>query len=183
MGDAYHVRENDSTYFLTFQVVGWIDIFTRQRYRDIVVDAFNYCIENKGLVVYAWVIMSNHVHCVVSSKTGKLADTIRDLKAHTSRQILKSIVSEWESRAEWMLIQFKKRGLAIKQQYQFWTHENHAIHINELQHKMLATKINYIHQNPVRARIVANPEDYIYSSAIDYYTGKKGLISVELVVG
>jgi len=182
MGDAYHIKENDSVYFLTFQVVQWIDIFTRQRYRDIVVQSFNYCIANKGLVVYAWVIMSNHIHCIVRSSTGRLSDTVRDLKVHTSKQIIKSITTATESRREWLLVQFKQSGLVKGQQYQVWTHENHAININPQQHQMLETKINYIHQNPVRSGITALPEEYLYSSAKQYYTGKPGLIPVALAI-
>jgi hypothetical protein len=86
-----------------------------------------------------------------------------------------------ESRRDWMLVQFKQSGLAKGQQYQVWAHENHAIEINEQDIKMLHTKINYIHQNPVRAAIVKEQEDYIYSSAAEYYTGKPGLIPVEVV--
>lgn len=78
-----------------------------------------------------------------------------------------------------MLVQFKQSGLAKGQQYQLWTHENHAIFIDPQQHNMLATKINYIHQNPVRAGIVAVAENYVYSSAITYYTNKPSLIQIE----
>jgi REP element-mobilizing transposase RayT len=88
--------------------VAWVDIFTRKRYRDTVVDSFNYCIKQKGLQVYGWCVMSNHVHCLVSSKTGNLSDTIRDMKRHCSKQILQSIETEPESRREWILFQFKR---------------------------------------------------------------------------
>lgn len=182
MGQAYHIKDGQEVHFLTFQIVNWIDIFTRQRYRDIIVQSFNYCIENKGLIVYAWVIMSNHVHCILRSKDNNLADTIRDFKSHTSKQIIKSINEQWESRRDWMLVQFKQMGLAKGQQHQVWTHENHAILIAANQHHMLQTKLNYIHQNPVRAGIVANAEEYIYSSAKQYYTGKQeGLIPIEII--
>jgi REP element-mobilizing transposase RayT len=147
MGQAYHIKDPQSTHYLTFQIIHWIDIFTRQRYRDIVVQSFNYCIQHKGLQVYAWVIMSNHIHCILQSTTGKLADTIRDLKSHTSKQIIKSIQEEPESRKEWMLVQFKQSGISKGQQFQLWTHENHAIDIPPQYTNMLHTKINYIHNN------------------------------------
>jgi len=181
MGEAYHIKDSAATYYLTFQVENWIDIFTRKRYRDIVVQSFNYCIKEKGLVVYAWVIMSNHVHCIVNSTPGELANTIRDLKSFTAKQIIKSIQEDGESRKEWMLIQFKQSGIDKGQQYQLWTHENHAIEINPYQPAFIQSKINYIHNNPVRAGIVKHPEEYIYSSANQYYTGIKSLIPVEVL--
>ena len=182
MGEAYHIKDPFATYFLTFQVVKWIDVFTRKTYRDIVVQSFNYCIKEKGLVVYAWVIMSNHVHCIVNSTPGVLADTVRDLKTFTAKQIIKSIQENGESRKEWMLIQFKQSGLEKSQQFQLWTHENHAIEINPYQPMFMQSKINYIHNNPVSAGIVTKPEEYIYSSANQYYTGKASLIPVEVIV-
>jgi hypothetical protein len=42
-------------------------------------------------------------------------------------------------------------------------------------------KLNYIHQNPVRAGLVKESTDYIYSSATDYYLNKKGLLDLDLV--
>lgn len=59
---------------------------------------------------------------------------------------------------------------------QFWTHENHAIEL--YRPEMIETRMNYIHENPVRAGIVEKPEDYLYSSARNY-SGLKGLIEVD----
>jgi hypothetical protein len=39
-------------------------------------------------------------------------------------------------------------------------------------------KLEYIHQNPVKAGFVEKPEDYLYSSARNYY-GIKGLIDID----
>ncbi len=50
--------------------------------------------------------------------------------------------------------------------YQVWTHENHAILLYS--NDFIAQKIEYTHNNPVRSRIVQNPEDYLYSSARNY---------------
>jgi hypothetical protein len=58
-------------------------------------------------------------------------------------------------------------------QYQFWRHDNKPIEL--WSHKVIMEKINYIHENPIEAGIVFKPEEYRYSSAIDY-AGEKGLI-------
>jgi putative transposase len=80
-----------------------------------------------------------------------------------------------------MLSVFKEAAFKHKRnsEYQFWTHENHPEHI--FSNKFIEQKLEYIHANPVRAGIVYKPEDYRYSSAIDY-TGEKGLISIEKVL-
>ena len=41
-------------------------------------------------------------------------------------------------------------------------------------------KLAYIHDNPVRTMIVADPEDYLFSSARDY-ADQKGLVEMELI--
>jgi REP element-mobilizing transposase RayT len=72
MSDSYQIKDQEGTYFLTCQVVGWVDVFSRQTYRDIIIDSLGYCISEKKLLVYAYVIMTNHVHLIVRSEAGKL---------------------------------------------------------------------------------------------------------------
>ena len=67
MSTGYQISDQEGLYYLTFQVVDWIDIFTRQVYRDIIIESFKYAIENKGLHLFAYVIMSNHVHLIAQS--------------------------------------------------------------------------------------------------------------------
>ena len=181
MPDSYVIKDQYAAYFLTFQVVAWVDLFTRKRYRDIIVDSFNFCVAHKGLKVHAWVVMSNHVHCILSSEEGHLSDTVRDLKRHTAKQILESMHEEHESRREWILYQFKRaaREHVRNKDYQVWTHESHAVEISPHIKNMAASKMGYIHNNPVEAGIVSRPEDYLYSSARDY-AGLKGLIKLEM---
>jgi REP element-mobilizing transposase RayT len=70
MPTGYQIKEQDQLYFITLQVVDWVDVFTRQVYRDIVIENLKYCQEHKGLVIYAYVIMSNHIHLLVQSSNG-----------------------------------------------------------------------------------------------------------------
>ena len=58
---GYKITDQGAMYFVSFAVVGWIDIFSRKEYRDIIIESLKYCQEHKGLVIYAWCIMSNHV--------------------------------------------------------------------------------------------------------------------------
>ena len=68
MTTGYQIKEQDKLHFVTLQVVEWIDIFSREVYRKIIIENLEYCIKNKGLVIYAWVIMSNHVHLLLREK-------------------------------------------------------------------------------------------------------------------
>jgi len=168
MSTGYQIKDQEALYFLTFQVVDWVDIFTRKVYKDILIDSFKYCMENKEFQIFAYVIMSNHVHLIANSSKGVLSDTIRDLKKFTSRKIIESIKEIHESRKNWILNRFKYNAAHCKgnKNYQLWTHENHAMLLYS--NEFIRQKIEYIHNNPVRAGIVEKAEDYIYSSARNY---------------
>ncbi len=143
MSSGYKIREGEAAYYLTFQIVGWVDIFTRKIYRDIVIESFKYCQQNKDLQLFAYVIMSNHIHILARSETGNLSGIVRDFKNYKSKKILAFIQEGAESRSDWM------------KTYQVWSHENHAEEIYS--QKFIGQKINYIHNNPVRSGIVEKP--------------------------
>jgi len=180
MSTGYHIKEQDKLYFITLQVVEWVDIFSRQKYRDIIIENLTYCQKNKGLEIFAWVIMSNHIHLMVRSEKLELSNVLRDFKSYTSKLILAEIESSTESRKDWMLKLFKDAAFKHQRntEFQFWTHENHAEILYS--NKFIEQKLDYIHDNPVRAGIVYHPEEYKYSSAIDYADGK-GVLDVFVI--
>jgi len=107
MTTGYKMKEPEGIYFLTLQIVGWVDLFSRKIYKDIVIDSFIFCKENKGFEIFAYVIMSNHIHILCRSNKGDLSGTIRDIKSFTSKQFLEVVNSGKESRKGWMLMVFK----------------------------------------------------------------------------
>jgi len=180
---GYKIRNKEAIHFITFAVVEWVDVFTRKEYRDIVVESIKHCQKEKGLIVYAWCIMSNHVHLIVEAKNNDLSDILRDFKKYTSKQIIKAIKANGtESRQAWMLNIFEEQGKQNSRNtnYQFWRQDNQP---KEIFSEIFAIqKLNYIHFNPVSAGIVDNEQEYIYSSARDYFYGKKpGLIEIEFL--
>ena len=182
MGTAYKFRNPEGIYFVSCAVVDWVDVFTRRMYRDAILESLRYCQEKKGLTLYAWCIMSNHLHLIIASKTGyRLSSTFRDFKKFTANQILKLIEQEYsESRKEWMLQLFRQAGQANSnnRHYQFWRQDNHPVEVQS--NKFMDQKLEYVHLNPVQAGIVESPEEYLYSSARDY-AGKKGLLDIEFI--
>jgi len=177
--NGHKIVNQNNIHFITPTVVGWLDVFTRKRYKDIVIESLQYCQKNKGLIIYAYVIMSNHLHLVVEAKKGYvLSDIIRDFKKYVATKILSEINGNpIESRQEWMMRLFKYFAKYNKnnQKYQFWQIGNHPVDLGA--NDWFWQKVNYIHLNPVRAGIVDNMEDYRYSSASNYF-GKEGLIDV-----
>lgn len=81
MGRKYRFHDNSKLYFVTFTVVDWIDVFTRQEYVDVIYDSLKFCQKEKGLDLYAYCIMTNHIHLIVGTETGVLSDIVRDFKS------------------------------------------------------------------------------------------------------
>ena len=180
MQDGYKIRDQSLPNFITATVVDWIDIFSRKNYRDCIIECLDFCIKNKGMIVYGYVIMSNHIHLIIQSNEGKLSDLIRDFKKFTAKSILEKIQTEPESRREWMLERFKlaTESHSRNKNYQFWQYGNHPEEIYST--KFMWSKLDYIHLNPVRAGIVEKASHYIYSSASNY-VNDTGLITIEKV--
>lgn len=128
MPTGYQIYKQEATYFVTFQVVYWIDLFSRNKFRDIIVENLNYCIRHKGLVVFSYVIMSNHLHLLIKAENENLSAIIRDFKKYSTARLIFEIENNTESRREWMLPFFKKAASDHKRntKYQLWTHENHS---------------------------------------------------------
>jgi putative transposase len=180
-GDRYFIRDQQAVYFLTFTIVRWLDVFTRPIYKEVIVDALNYCIKNKGMKVHAWCLMSSHLHLIASARDGyRLSDIIRDFKKFTAKEVIRLIKEQPESRREFLLNAFEEEGLADKRitQYKFWKPDNHAIELVPWETNKMDQKLWYIHNNPVEAGLVQYPEQYLFSSARDY-GDEKGLVEIE----
>lgn len=178
--DRYSLADKEGSYFLTMTVVDWIDVFTRKEHAYVICDALNHCIAHKGLIVHAWVIMSNHVHLIARGAAGHdISAILRDFKKFTSKAIVHQIQDEPESRREWMLRHFAYRASQINRVsgFKFWEDGNHAILLDTSER--WDQRFNYLHMNPVAAGLVAEPDHYLFSSAGDY-AGRKGMVHVEM---
>jgi putative transposase len=177
--DGYKIRDQFGVYFITFGVVQWVDVFSRHCYVETVINSLAYCIKEKGLRLHAWCIMSNHLHLIVSAEKGNLSDILRDFKGFTSKKILQQIEdNKEESRKNWMLWIFKQAGKhnSRNEVYQLWQQDNQPIQLQTVDFTLI--KLNYLHNNPVKAGFVEKPEDYLLSSARDY-NGGKGLLPID----
>lgn len=63
----YKILDQHGLNFLTLTVVDWVDVFIRKRYKDIIIDSLQYCQKEKNLLVYAYVIMSSHIHLITEA--------------------------------------------------------------------------------------------------------------------
>jgi putative transposase len=148
-----HKENTDLTYFFTFTIKNWYYLFDRHNRFQILADSLIYCQKNKGLNLYAYVFMLNHIHLIASAPD--MIAFVRDFKKFISKEMQKNIIA------------FEPNILRLFQtsenQYEFWQKTNMPQIIES--DKFIQQKINYIHHNPVSKQYVKNPEDWVWSSA------------------
>ena len=169
MSSRYKILDQQGLNFMTCTIKGWVDLFTRQVYRDIVLDSWRYCQQHKGFRLHGYTFMPNHIHLIASCRAPyRLSDVMRDWKHFTATAFLEYLhdAAQPESRREWLLymFQFFAQG---KQAHQLWEHDNHPIAL--FSPEVVLQKLQYIHLNAVRAGFVQAEEHWLYSSA-PYYT-------------
>ena len=177
MKEGYIIRDQSKPHFITATVVDWVDVFSRKKYKDCIIESLDFCIINKGMILYGFVIMSNHIHLIFQSEEDKLSDLIRDFKKYTAKTILNKIENGPESRSDWMLkrFEFACKSHTRNEKYQFWQYGNHLEEI--FSEKFMWSKLDYIHMNPIRAGIVSKASNYLYSSASNYVYNE-GIIEI-----
>ena len=176
MSRKYRIGDQRHPHFVTLTVLHWIDFFIRDEYRQVLLKSIKYCQDNKGLEVYGYCILSSHVHLIVrAGEKDLLENVLRDLKRYTSKcfhDLLLSQHTNYESRKRWLLKLFQDKD---NRTFQFWQAGNQPIEL--WSDEVFYQKLDYIHLNPVAAGLVNQPEEWRYSSAIDY-AGKQGLVAL-----
>ncbi|MFH1375467.1 MAG: hypothetical protein ABIH35_02235 [Patescibacteria group bacterium] len=141
----------DQLYFLTFTVKKWYYLFDRHNRFEILEDSFVYCQRYKGLKIYAYVFMLNHIHFIAAAPN--LGDVVRDMKAFLSRELQKNIIATEPG----ILKLFKE-----KDHYHIWQKTNAPKVIKT--EEFFQQKMEYIHFNPVYKQYVHDPRDWRWSS-------------------
>ena len=171
MSTRYKIQNQSACHFITFTVTQGIDLFTKHGSKRILTSSIAHCIKHKGLQLHAYVFMSNHIHLMASMAEGKsLSSCIRDLKRNTSKRLARYVEMHADLRKDWMLNTFASEASKDNRhrKYKIWEEGCQASEIPQAD--LFDQKLNYMHENPVRAGYVSKPEDYLYSSA-KHYTG------------
>jgi len=174
MRSRYRIVDSEGLYFLTATVVEWIPAFIGTEPCGVLIDALDFCRKQKGLRLYAYVIMENHLHLV--AQADELSRVVQSFKRHTARELL-----AWAERTNkgWLRNQFAYFKAPHKHEsiHQVWQEGVHPqLLINDA---MVLQKITYIHENPVRRGWVDAPEHWRYSSARNYLLEDHSVLEID----
>lgn len=154
----------------------WEPVFSfGDDYNDIIINSFKHLTKEHGAELAAYVIMPSHLHFIPFMKAGEsISDFIRDLKKFTSTKIRQLL--DRDGRSD-ILQSLRVNAQGYKnQKFKLWMDRFDDVSIYT--EKVLRTKIDYIHNNPVKAGLVTRPEDWKYSSAANYFCEDHSIIEV-----
>ena len=170
MRSRYLIHEPDRAHFITCTIVEWLPVFNSAACCEIVVNSLAYCQKQKGLKIYAWVILDNHLHAILAALD--LSSVLRDFKSFTALKIIEQLGLE---NRHWLLNQLGYYCSEHKsQRYQIWQEGSHPQSIQT--DEVMLQKLNYLHHNPVKRSMVVAPEHWRYSSAHLWLPGAQPLL-------
>jgi len=172
---------DESFFFVTTTVVKWVEVFTEDRYCDLLIKNIKHYQQRYQFVVLGYVIMPSHFHWIleVDSNTGTISDIMRDIKKYSAWDIMEELQ---KSGREDLLTIFRNAARDYPDRTRkFWMDRFDDELIRNQQ--MFTTKLTYIHNNPVRAGLVEQAEDYRYSSARNYILDDHSTLVVDTMRG
>jgi putative transposase len=151
--------------FYTASILNHEFLLHEDNYKDIIISSLRYLVKNNKIKLYAFVIMSNHIHLIWQAFPGNNPDKIRhSFKKYTAQQMKFELIKNNKLYLKEFKVVRKDRI------YQFWKRD--ALAVTLFNEKVFFQKMIYIHYNPVKAGLCKNPEDYKYSSAGYYHNGE-----------
>lgn len=158
------VYKNYYPHYFTATILEWKRLLKPDKYKELIISSLDYMVKANRIAVYGFVIMINHFHLIWHIKEGQVkSDVQRDILKYTAQIILKDLRKNHPYTLE------RFRVDASDRRFQIW--ERNPLSIELYSEKVLLQKLNYLHENPVRAGLVNQPTDYTYSSA-SFYNGK-----------
>ncbi|KAA3634662.1 MAG: hypothetical protein DWP97_06565 [Calditrichaeota bacterium] len=167
-------ESNGEIFFVTSTIVGFINIFNRNEYAEILIENLNFYQKRGDFVVLAFVIMPNHFHFIVKTNSMSISNIIGNFKRYTSKQITRKLLEQNDLKLIEKLYTFGQNEPSTDSK--IWKPRFDCFTINNIE--TLKQKIEYIHFNPVKKGIVNTSEDWKYSSAVNY-KGGEGLVEVD----
>lgn len=164
-------KENQNEmHFITFTVIEWIDVFTKLEYFEVLLKTLKFCCECKGLLIYGYVFMTNHIHLLCETPKGNLIEIVSSFKRFTTKEIFR-------------ILRLLRGSPSRKKGYknQIWQRENYPELVES--EKFFQQKLYYIHENPVKEGYVDFEENWVYSSARNYYNDDHSILEVKTGFG
>ena len=168
----FRFGEGGKPHFLTAATVEWVTVFGMPGIADIVIQGLRFAREQRGMKIFAYAIMENHMHLV--AQANNLPEIFRRFKSHSARQAIDALKER--NHPALARMRFAKKSHKRESEYQFWQEDHRPRALGTPQE--MRDAVNYVHMNPVKRGYVDLPEHWRYSSAREY-AGEEGLVGVD----
>src|SRR6266496_2619678 len=150
--------------FFTATILEWKPLLQQEKYKNMIINSLSFLVKDKRVIVYAFIIMNNHIHFIWQIQEGFTKEAVqRDFLKFTAQKIKDDVEKNHPKVMSLFKVNAKDR------KYQIW--ERNSLSVDLFSERVFIQKLNYIHQNPVKAGLCNNPEEYYYSPAKFYETG------------
>lgn len=151
--------------FLTATIQEWKPILQNDELKSIITDSLSFLARDKRIYLCGFCIMNNHMHLLIQViEPHAIEDVQRDFLKYTAQKILKNLKDNNAELYETLRVDAKDR------KYQVWKRNPLSVPLRT--EAVVKQKLDYIHENPVKAGLCKHPEDYLFSSAYFYETGE-----------
>ena len=159
----YSIMEYPEYYpdFFTATILEWKPLLQLTVCKEIIINSLKFLSTENKITVFGFVIMPNHLHVIwqISNHIDKIK-LQQSFKKYTAQMMLKELRNNHVEKLKMFQVN------AADRKYQVW--ERNSLSIEIRSNEVMFQKLNYIHQNPVRAGIIELAENYLYSSASLY---------------
>lgn len=161
-------------HFLTFSCYRRLPLLRAAKARNIFVRALETMRQRHGFLLVGYVVMPEHVHLLISEpRKGTPSTVLQALKQRVSRDLRKGTRGAPPGQ---LRLPFAAQESGLRH---FWQPRFHDFNVHST--KKRREKLDYMHANPVKRKLVSNPSAWMWSSASFYATGIPGMISVDPV--
>jgi len=178
MGLRYrNLLKEETTFFVTSTIVKRYRAFQKESDYQILIENLKFYRNKFGYKLLGYVLMPSHYHLLVQMNNGKgeLSKFQQDFKKITAKKILEKFQKE-DNKEALQVFQEAAENLP-RQNSKVWVSRFDDEVIRS--EKWFSQKLNYIHQNPVKAGLVEKGENWPYSSARNYLLGDHSLIEID----
>lgn len=152
--------------FMTTTCLEWKSLLARESHKEIIIESFRHLTSRQRVLIIGFVLMDNHFHIIWQMLGEEVKSNVqRDFLKYTSQTLLRSIKLNEPSLLGELCVNAQDR------KYQIW--ERNSLSVALTYERFLVQKLNYIHNNPVKAGLCKCPEEYKYSSAGFYICNEK----------
>jgi REP-associated tyrosine transposase len=157
MPHRFQISHDSQALFLTVVTKNRLTVFRKDELKEVVCRALDEARKSASFLLFAYVIMLDHTP---ADKPTSTSDVLRVVKSLTARRVIDYLKAR-EFFSSLAKLEHAEREQGYK--YSLWQTEKNVLSIFSEQKFM--EKVNYIHQNPVKAGLVERAVDYRWSSA------------------